>query len=99
MDKCSVLLRYTAHDGLPTAPMEFLMSNRFVITNADMPFVEKIEGNFDEEGTRKIIIEKLRRLKKQIRKGLVVPVEATDYYKNYLDNGKIIKRLNAIVKT
>jgi hypothetical protein len=98
IDKCSVLLRYTVHDGLPTAPMEFLMSNRYVITNADMPFVEKIEGNEDTEGMRKIIIEKIRAIRKEIKNGKTPNPEGVEYYKNYLNPGKIKERIYSLIK-
>ena len=97
IDKCSVLLRYTLHDGLPTAPMEFLMSNRYVITNADMPHVEHIEGNEDKEGVRKLIVEKIRDLKKRIKKGEQPDPKIGEYYKEYLNPDKIRKRINEII--
>lgn len=38
--KSSMLLRITAHDGLPVSAIQFLMSNRQVLTNAPMPYSE-----------------------------------------------------------
>jgi len=97
IDKTSILLRYTVHDGLPTAPMEFLMSGRYVVSNVDMPYIEKIDSKKDEEGVRKIIIEKIRQIKKKIRKKQYPTDEAVQYYKDYLNPNKIKKRLHSII--
>jgi glycosyltransferase involved in cell wall biosynthesis len=96
--KCSVLLRFVIHDGLPTAPMEFLMSNRFVLTNTEMPYVEKLDGNEDTEGVRKQIIEKIRDFKRRIKKGEQVDPKAREYYRDYLNPAKIIDRIYQIIK-
>lgn len=95
IDKCSVLLRYTHHDGLPTAPMEFMVSGRFVLTNAEMPHVEKLENTLDEEGVRKHIIEKIRDLKRRIKGGEQPSPKAERYYRKYVDKYKIKKKLYA----
>ena len=97
IDKCSVLLRYTHHDGLPTAPMEFLVSGRYVITNAEMPHVEKLDNHVDEEGVRKQIIEKIRELKKRVKGGEQPCPKAERYYRKYVDKDKIKKQLYGIL--
>lgn len=98
IDKCSCLLRFTYHDGLPTAPMEFLMSNRYVVTNAEMPYVEKIDGVLDAEGARKQIIEKIRDIKRRIKKGEQPDPKWGEYYREYLNPEKIKKRLLDVIK-
>lgn len=97
IEKSSCLLRFTTHDGLPTAPMEFIMSGRYVITNAEMPYVEKIFSSTDVEGARKEIIEKIRQIKKDIKKGKLPDAKGAEYYRDYLDQDKIKEKIYAIV--
>jgi len=98
IERCSCLVRFTAHDGLPTAPMEFLMSGRYVITNADMPYVEKIEGTQDTEGVRKAIIEKIREIKKKVKRGIEPSKEGGEYYRKYLEAEHIKKRIYEVLE-
>ncbi len=93
-DKCSMLLRFTIHDGLPTAPMEFVMCGRKVITNVDMPFMDKLELAEDVEGTRKEIIEKIRKAKVE---NAMAPKQASNYYRNLLKNDRIVKKIRELI--
>jgi hypothetical protein len=98
IEKTTCLLRYTIHDGLPTAPMEFIMSNRFVLTNAEMPFVEKLNGLTDTEGVRKEIIEKIRALKKRVKNGEKPNPDGATYYREYLNEKRIKNKLLSYLK-
>ena len=89
----SMLLRFTSHDGLPTAPLEFIVSGRFVLTNAEMPYVDKIDGDKDSEEVRKQIVAKIREIKKRAEKGQTGSEEAEQFYRNYLEPEHIKKRL------
>ena len=95
--KSTALLRFTQHDGLPTSPMEFSMAGRFVLTNAEMPYVEKIEGYVDVEGKRKEIIEQIRALKKRVKNGEKPDPKAGEYYREYLNPDKIKARLYGLL--
>lgn len=67
IERTSVLLRITNHDGFPVSPVEFLCAGRAIILNHEFPYMEYIEGNLQEAGMlflKKAIMKRIRRVKR-----------------------------------
>lgn len=91
--KCSMLLRYSKHDGLPTTPMEFMIAGRYVLTNAEMPYVIPLKGNEASTESKKEIVQKIRKIKRMMKQGDLPSREAEVYYRNLLnaeENKKVL---------
>lgn len=69
-----------------------------MITNAEMPYVERIDGNEDKEGVRKILIEKIRDIRKRIKNGESPDPKGAEHYKEYLNPEKIKARIYQLIK-
>lgn len=97
--QCSINVRITVHDGFPHIPIQFMLSGRQVIANFDMPWVEHIKLQLNEENYAKSkmeLIEKIRKVKKNPDPKRIDG--AMTYYKEILDPAKFKEIIYTILK-
>ena len=87
------------HDGLPAAAIEFMLSGRYVITNVEMPYVEKLSGQGNAASARDEIIEKIREINDRVNRDERPDTNAAEFYRTSLNADHIAKRVRRIIET
>jgi glycosyltransferase involved in cell wall biosynthesis len=86
IEKCSINLRITPHDGLPLLPIEFLMAGRGVITNVPL------KGAITVKKDRKMVIEAIRRMRK-----MTLDPRVSKYWRKQMNFEKYKKRIRRLI--
>ena len=101
IDETACVLRMTAHDGLPIAPVEFVLKGRQAIISlgdgslhADLPHMIQIPRIVWDKRKDKLV-KAIRFAKKRFDKGYINR-EGHDYYAKLMDHNKFNTSINAL---
>lgn len=102
MEQSSMLMRLTAHDGLPITPIEFRLAGRDAMTTVQIPYVYFAGNGFitkeDYSKRKEAIIGMLRDIKKRQKKSGPMDLDkAVKYYKDLTSPDKYRKTIYGLI--